>query len=69
MADRDHPVGRNARGDGYSCARCGADIPDGCQVFARYASAPKPTGVLVVDMDGHERHSCGSTVDPKNGQV
>lgn len=47
----------------YCCSACGAPIPEGCFVLARYASADKPTGVKVVTPDGEIKHQCGAQID------
>lgn len=57
---REHPHRRTPDGRGYACARCGVEIPDGCQILPRYSGKDALTGVRVTDFDGNVRHECGA---------
>jgi hypothetical protein len=45
----------------YACEFCGQPIPGGCYVLGSWNKAGALRGVSVVDPDGNERHTCGTS--------
>lgn len=69
MATKDYPHGLSADGHDYTCAACGAVIPDGVSVLAHHTSSGKVSGVRAQDADGTVRHECGTKVAKGEGEV
>ena len=59
---KDHAHKRSEDGRDYVCAQCGAPIPDGVLVAARWTQGGKVSGVKVTNHDGDVLHECGATI-------